>query len=253
MRRDSIPSSPWPVNEDRHAPYPSDLSPDTQCGIPMPTRPDCIEARLSDKTRETAWTVALTGGIAAGKSAVSRRFEALGVHVWDADAAAREVVAPDTPGLAAIVETFGHGILQVDGSLDRRALRKKVFADDKARRRLESIVHPRVDAWLREHAHADDGPWCLLAIPLLAETWPQYEWVDRILLVEASAETRIARLMRRDGIDETAARRMLEAQASDEARRALADDVIDNNGDESALDAAVQRLHQRYLALASAR
>lgn len=206
---------------------------------------------MTDTPHHTPWVVALTGGIAAGKSAVSRRFQALGVHVRDADVAAREVVAPGTSGLAAIVETFGHDILQADGSLDRRALREMVFANEERRRRLEAIVHPRINAWLRERGHGDDGPYCLLAIPLLAETWPQYEWVDRILLVEASVEARIARLTQRDGIDEAAARRMLDAQASDEARRALADDVIDNNGVESDLDAAVERLHQRYLELSS--
>lgn len=194
--------------------------------------------------------MALTGGIAAGKSAVSRRFEALGVHVLDADVAARDVVAPGTSGLVAIVEAFGHDILQADGSLDRRALRERIFADKEGRRRLEAIVHPRVDAWLRERSHADEGPYVMLAIPLLAETWPQYEWVDRILLVEASTEARIARLTQRDGIDETAARRMLEAQASDEARRALADDTIDNNDDLDALNAVVEKLHRHYLKLA---
>lgn len=206
---------------------------------------------MSDTPRPAPWIVALTGGIAAGKSAVSRRFEAHGVHVLDADVAARDVVASGTSGLAAIVEAFGHDILQADGNLDRRALRERVFADKEGRRRLEAIVHPRVDAWLRERSRADNGPYVMLAIPLLAETWPQYEWVDRILLVEASAEARIARLTQRDGIDEAAARRMLEAQASDEARRALADDVIDNNGVESDLDAAVERLHQHYLELSS--
>ncbi|HET7662588.1 MAG TPA: dephospho-CoA kinase [Rhodanobacteraceae bacterium] len=207
---------------------------------------------MTDTPRHTSWIVALTGGIAAGKSAVSRRFEALGIHVRDADVAAREVVAPGTSGLAAIVETFGHDILQADGSLDRRALREMVFANEERRRRLEAIVHPRINAWLREQGHADDGPYCLLAIPLLAETWPQYEWVDRILLVEASTEVRIARLMQRDGIDEAAARRMLDAQASDEARRALADDVIDNDGDLDALNVAVEKLHRHYLELAAA-
>ncbi|HET6587302.1 MAG TPA: dephospho-CoA kinase [Oleiagrimonas sp.] len=206
---------------------------------------------MSDTPRPAPWIVALTGGIAAGKSAVSRRFEAHGVHVLDADVAARDVVAFGTSGLAAIVEAFGHDILQADGNLDRRALRERVFADKEGRRRLEAIVHPRVDAWLRERSRADNGPYVMLAIPLLAETWPQYEWVDRILLVEASAGARIARLTQRDGIDEAAARRMLEAQTSDEARRALADDVIDNNGVESDLDAAVERLHQHYLELSS--
>ncbi|HET7663036.1 MAG TPA: dephospho-CoA kinase [Rhodanobacteraceae bacterium] len=207
---------------------------------------------MTDTPRHTSWVVALTGGIAAGKSAVSRRFEALGIRVQDADVAAREVVAPGTSGLAAIVEAFGHDILQADGSLNRRALREHVFADKEGRRRLEAIVHPRVNAWLRERGRNDKGPYGLLAIPLLAETWPQYEWVDRILLVEASTEVRIARLMQRDRIDEASARRMLDAQASDEARRALADDVIDNNGDLDALNVAVEKLHRHYLELAAA-
>lgn len=189
----------------------------------------------------------MTGGIAAGKSAVCRAFEAHGVHVHDADVAAREVVAPGTPGLAAIVETFGPRMLDANGELDRRAMREQVFADAEARRRLEAIVHPRVDAWLRERVRADTGPYCLLAIPLLAETWPQYAWVDRVALVEAPLASRIARLTQRDGIDAAAAQRMLDAQASDAARRALADDIIDNSGDLTALDAAVERLHQRYL------
>ncbi len=204
---------------------------------------------MADMKAESWRNVALTGGIAAGKSAVGRRFEARGIHVYDADTAAREVVAPGTAGLAAVVDAFGQDVLRTDGSLDRRALRERVFADADARRRLEAIVHPRVDVWLRERAAADSGPWCLLAIPLLAETWPQYQWVDRVLLVEAAPEVRIARLMQRDGIDRDAARRMLEAQAGDDARRALADDVIDNNGDEAALDAAVETLYRRYQAL----
>lgn len=193
-----------------------------------------------------ARTVALTGGIAAGKSAVSRRFEARGIHVHDADVAAREVVAPGTEGLAAVVRAFGETVLQADGGLDRRALRTRVFTDPDARRRLETIVHPRIDAWLRERVAAEAGTWCLLAIPLLAETWPQYRWVDRVLLVEAPPDVRIARLIRRDGIDTAAAQRMLASQAGDAERRALADDIIDNSGHEAALDAAVDALVRRY-------
>ncbi len=193
-----------------------------------------------------ARTVALTGGIAAGKSAVSRRFASHGIHVHDADVAARDVVATGTDGLAAVVEAFGPAVLRPDGQLDRRALRATVFADAEARQRLETIVHPRVDAWLRARVAAETDAWCLLAIPLLAETWPQYRWVDRVLLVDTSPDTRIARLIQRDDIDSATARRMLAAQASDAERRALADDIIDNNGDEAALDIAVDALIQRY-------
>lgn len=207
---------------------------------------------MSEPAPPHAWTVALTGGIAAGKSAVSRRFEALGIGVHDADVAAREVVAAGTSGLARITEAFGETILQPDGSLDRRALREKVFADADARHRLEAIVHPRVDTWLRDRIAMDTGPWCLLAIPLLAETWPQYQWVDRVLVVEAPRATRIARLIRRDGIDEHAAQRILDAQAGSGQRRALADDIIDNSGDEAALDTAVKRLARHYRDLSAA-
>jgi len=195
--------------------------------------------------------IALTGGVAAGKSAVARRFEARGVHVYDADVAAREVVELGTDGLAAVVDAFGSDVLDSVGRLDRPAMRQRVFADPLARRKLEAIIHPRVRHWLNEHVAADTGPYCLLAIPLLAENIESYRWVDRVLLVDAPESLQLARLVLRDGIDETLARRMLAHQASRAERLALADDVIENSGDEAALDEAVADLHQRYLALAS--
>lgn len=200
-----------------------------------------------------AYVVALTGGIASGKSAVARRFEALGIAVHDADIAAREVVKPGSEGLAAIVQAFGPGVLDDQGALDRAAMRRRVFADDMARRQLEAITHPRVRAWLRERAAADLGPYCILAIPLLAENIAHYRWVDRILVVDAPESVQLERLVRRDGIDEALARRMIERQANREERIALADDLIENAGEEAALDAAVAALHQRYLALAKDR
>lgn len=193
--------------------------------------------------------VALTGGIAAGKSAVARRFEALGVGVHDADVAAREVVEPGSAGLAAVVAAFGAEVLDPAGRLDRPAMRQRVFAEPAARRTLEAIIHPRVRQWLRERAAADRGPYCLLAIPLLAENIGHYRWVSRVLLVDAPESLQISRLMARDAIDESLARRMLSQQATRAQRLALADDVIENSGDESALDAAVDALHQRYLLL----
>jgi dephospho-CoA kinase len=200
-----------------------------------------------------AYVVALTGGIASGKSAVTRRFEALGIGIHDADVAAREVVKPGSEGLAAIVQTFGSGVLDGEGHLDRAAMRRRVFADDMARRQLEAITHPRVRAWLRERAAADGGPYCILAIPLLAENIAHYRWVDRVLVVDAPENVQLERLVRRDGIDEALARRMIERQATRQQRLAIADDVIENTGEESALDAAVSALHQRYLALAKDR
>lgn len=198
-----------------------------------------------------ALVIALTGGIAAGKTAVARRFEALGVHVRDADVAAREVIEPGTAGLAAVVDAFGAGVLDGTGRLDRAAMRRRVFADPAARKTLEGIIHPLVRQWLHRRALAERGPYCLLAIPLLAENIEHYRWVDRVLLVDAPESLQLARLTLRDGIDEALARRMLAHQASRAERMALADDVIENGGDEAALDHAVAGLHQRYLALST--
>jgi dephospho-CoA kinase len=203
--------------------------------------------------RPHALVIALTGGIAAGKTAVARRFEGLGIAVHDADVAAREVIEPDTTGLAAVVDAFGVSVLNEGGRLDRPAMRQRVFADPSTRKVLEAIIHPRVRQWLRERALAECGPYCLLAIPLLAENIAHYRWVDRVLVVDVPESVQITRLIARDGIDETLARRMLAQQASRAERLALADDVIENSGDESALDRAVAELHQRYLVLAGTR
>jgi len=196
--------------------------------------------------------IAMTGGVASGKSAVTRRFEALGVHIHDADVAARAVIEPGTPGLTAVIDAFGANVLDASGRLDRPVMRQRVFADPGARQMLEAIIHPLVRQWLHERAVADSGLYCLLAIPLLAEHIEHYRWIDRVLVVDATEDVQIARLMTRDGIDETLALRMLAHQASRSERLALADDVIENSGDESLLDQTVAELHQRYLALASA-
>lgn len=201
----------------------------------------------------TPFVIGLTGGIASGKTAVAERFKALGVHVYDADVAAREVVAPGTPGLQSIIEVFGRDVLQPDGSLDRRAMRARIFQDEQARAALESIVHPQVRQWLTRRIAADTGPYCLVAIPLLAETWPQYAWVNRVLVVDAPDAVRIERLVRRDAIDADLARSMLAAQASRERRLDRADDVIDNSGTPDQLDTAVTTLHRKYQALAANR
>jgi dephospho-CoA kinase len=198
-----------------------------------------------------AFVVGLTGGIAAGKTAVARRFEALGVPVHDADVAARAVIEPDSEGLAAIVAAFGEDVLDAAGRLDRSAMRQRIFAEPAAKQMLEGIIHPRVRAWLHERAMADHDPYCLLAIPLLAENIDHYRWVDRVLLVDAPEAVQLDRLIRRDHIDAALARRMLEQQASRAQRQAIADDIIDNSGSEAALDHEVAALHRRYLALAA--
>ena len=195
--------------------------------------------------------VALTGGVAAGKSEVTRRFEALGVNVYDADVAARAVVEPGEPALTEIEFVFGPEVMNEDGTLNRRTMRERVFGDADARTKLEGIVHPRVREWLRRRVAADRGAYCMLAIPLLAETWPQYAFVDRVLVVDAPDELRIERLIRRDRVTRAQAKQTLAAQVARERRLALAHDVIVNDGDAAHLDAEVAALHSRYLELAA--
>ena len=199
------------------------------------------------------YIIGVTGGVASGKSEVTRRFEALGVAVADADLAAREAVAAGSPGLAEVVSTFGPGVLTTAGELDRTAMRQRVFEDPAARQRLEAIIHPRVRAWLRQECEAALGPYAIAAIPLLTEGGGRdaYPWIDRILVVDVPVEVQIKRLMRRDEVDLALAGAMLAAQASREARLAIADDVIVNDGALEALDGEVARLDQLYRELAT--
>jgi dephospho-CoA kinase len=195
------------------------------------------------------FTVALTGGIASGKSEVERRFAARGVEIIDADLVAREVIAVGTPGLARIVAAFGSKVLGPDGALDRKAMRERVFADADARHRLESIIHPLVRTTLQERAARVRSAYGMLVIPLFVESG-EYHWVDRVLVVDVPRETQIQRLCARDGITEELAEAMLAAQASREQRLAIADDVIDNTTSLEALDDNVEALHRHYLSLA---
>jgi len=199
----------------------------------------------------SGFVVALTGGIASGKSAVERRFEARGIHAYDADVAARAVVEPGSEALAEVARTFGTGALDAEGRLDRAAMRQRVFDDPSARATLEGILHPRIRTWLCDAVAADRGPYCILSIPLLVENREHYAWVDRVLVVDAPEAARIERLTRRDGIDAGLATKMIRAQASRERRLAIADDVIVNDGDEAALDAKVVALDRRYRELAA--
>ena len=200
----------------------------------------------------SSFIVGLTGGIASGKSEVSRRFEALGIAVADADIAAREVVAVGSAGLAAIAELFGAEVLQADGSLDRAWLRQRVFANPDERRALEAITHPAIRARVREVCEAAESPYAIAAIPLLTEVGGRasYPWLQRILVVDAPEEVQLARLLSRDNIDAALAERMIQAQASRSQRLALADDVIVNDGHPDALQACIEALDVRYRELA---
>jgi dephospho-CoA kinase len=184
--------------------------------------------------------IGLTGGIGSGKSTVSALLAERGAQVVDADVLAREVVEPGTPGLAAIAESFGDGVLTADGALDRPALAAVVFGDPAARARLDGIVHPLVRSRAVELITAmPDDAVVVQDIPLLVETG-QAGAFDLVLVVEADLETRVARLVQR-GLSEADARARIAAQATDEQRRAVADVVLDNSGTPDELAAQVDR------------
>ncbi|MGF1614926.1 MAG: dephospho-CoA kinase [Gammaproteobacteria bacterium] len=195
--------------------------------------------------------VGLTGGIASGKTTVADLLASFGVPVIDADVLARELVRAGKPAFDEVVTTFGRDILDAQGGLDRGRLRTLVFADPEKRRRLEAILHPRVRAEMRRRVRAIAAPYCVLSIPLLLESGQQ-DLVDRIVVVEAPLGLQIARAQRRDGTDTQTLEAMVNAQASRTARRAAADDIIDNSGDLAELRAQVMMLHVRYLQLAAA-
>lgn len=197
------------------------------------------------------FVVGLTGGVASGKSAACMRFVERDIAVFDADIAAREVVRRGEPAFDAIVGFFGDEVLGADGELDRRSLRQRTFSDATQRKALEAIVHPQVRSWLRARVAADPGRCCILAIPLLAETWPQYAWVNRVAVVDVPRELQIERLLRRDGISPELAQAMLAAQVGREERLALADDVIDNSRDLAHLYTQVDTLAARYRDMAT--
>lgn len=195
--------------------------------------------------------VAVTGGIASGKSVLTAQFETIGVPVADADVAARAVVEPGTPALVEIADTFGPTVLDPAGRLDRRAMRERVFAEPGARKALEAIVHPRVREWLRDAVARWGEPYGLLIVPLLAENAASYAWVDRVLVVDVPEQVQIERLMARDGIDRTLAEAMLAAQASREQRLAIADDLHDATAPLAELATEVADRHARYMELAA--
>ncbi len=193
--------------------------------------------------------VALTGGIAAGKTLVSDAFSKHGVPVIDADIIARDVVRPGSDGLNALIDAFGVGILTAEGHLDRTAMRRRVFSNPEELATLNAIVHPLIGARMQYMAAIADAPYVLAVIPLLCEGAPK-DWIDRILVVHADTRLRTQRLLQRDGIDAPLAKSMLATQCSDEQRLQLADDIILNHGSRDDVHHRVAQLHGFYTQLA---
>jgi dephospho-CoA kinase len=196
-----------------------------------------------------ALLIALTGGIASGKSAVAEEFAKLGVPVLDTDQIARDVVAPGMPVLGQLVAEFGSEILDADGRLDRSHMRERVFSDPAQRRKLEAITHPAIRKELARRSATAGGSYQVHVIPLLVETG-RAEAYDRVLVVDCPEEAQIERLLARDGTSREQAEEILAAQASREERLNAAHDVIENTGTLADLQRFVQTLHRNYALLA---
>ena len=193
-----------------------------------------------------ALVVGITGGIGSGKSEVTRRFEAHGIVVVDADIAARIIVEPGGAALAAIAGHFGNNIILADGSLDRAALRQRVFADEDERRWLEQLTHPLIGEEIRRQLAAADSPYSILSSPLLLET-QQKQLADCVVVVDVPEALQLERASRRDGNSQEQIRRIMAAQMRREDRLDLADIVIDNSRPLSELDTVVDELHKEFL------
>jgi dephospho-CoA kinase len=190
--------------------------------------------------------VGITGGIGSGKSAATRRFEELGITVVDADIVARIIVEPGKPALAAITEHFGAAILQRDGTLDRAALRARVFSDESERRWLEQLTHPLIGQEIVDQLSASRSPYTLLSSPLLLDT-SQKALTDFVVVVDAPEALQLQRTVARDSNDEAQVKRIMDAQLGRDERLQLADIVIDNSGTLEDLHLQVDELHKEFL------
>ncbi len=195
--------------------------------------------------------VGITGGIGSGKSAVTERFQRLGITVVDADIAARIIVEPGGAALAAIADHFGQDVMAADGTLDRAALRQRVFANEGQRHWLERLTHPLIGQEISRQLAAADSPYSILSSPLLLET-QQKGLVDCVVVVDVDEQTQLQRATLRDGNSEEQIRRIMAAQMPRQQRLALADIVIDNSKSLVELDSVVSELHKEFLQRAEA-
>jgi len=201
---------------------------------------------LINTLRATKFIVGLTGGIGSGKSTVADLFVAKGIDIVDADIVAREVVAPNTPGLKAVVACFGEQVLQSDGALDRQKLREIVFNEQAAKENLNAILHPLIREEMLNQLLHTQSEYCLLVAPLLFENKLQ-SFADLTLAVDVSVNTQLDRTVQRDGGNLATIKGIIAAQISREERIELADDIIDNNQAISQLSQQVNELHKKYI------
>ena len=190
--------------------------------------------------------IGVTGGLGAGKSTVSRMFAKLGVPVVDTDEISRELTASGGTAISAIRDGFGDSVFNLDGNLNRAALRAQILEDDGARRRLERILHPLIRAQVEKRLAVVEAPYVLVVIPLLVETGAYDNLLDRVLVVDCDESTQLQRSLARGGWSETEIRAMMAKQASRKGRLARADDVLDTDCDLVELDSRVSALDKKY-------
>ena len=195
----------------------------------------------------SAFIVGLTGGIGSGKSVVAESFAAHGIRIIDADVVAHMLTAADGAAIPAIRTKFGTEIIASDGSLDRAAMRKLVFADANARKQLEAILHPMIRAECDRLCREADSPYVILVVPLLIESAAYRQRISRLAVVDCPEEIQIARAMARSHLTRSEVERIMAAQTTRQARLAAADDVINNTGSRDELKAQIAELHQTYL------
>jgi len=193
--------------------------------------------------------IALTGGVASGKSSVANVFKNLGATIIDADVIAHQITKnPEI--LQTITSHFGAEILQTDGYLNRRKLRGIIFSDDNERYWLENLLHPSIINEMKTQIKKIEHDYCILVIPLLTEKSSLIDFIDRVCVVDVAESVQIARIIQRDQIDQATAVAMLRAQASRVERNNIADDIIDNSEDQETLQHTVELLDKKYIALA---
>jgi len=195
--------------------------------------------------------VGLTGGIGSGKSAAADEFAKLGAAIVDSDAIAHELTGPNGLALPEIRKIFGEKAIGPDGAMDRKRMRDHVFAHPQAKRQLEGLLHPLIRDESRRRIAAATAPYVVHVVPLLIESPDYRSRVDRVLVVDAPEEIRVARVRARSGLSADEVRAIMRTQAPSAERLAAADDVIENGGERDALRKQVAALHQKYLQFAS--
>lgn len=193
------------------------------------------------------FSIGLTGGIGCGKSTVANLFAARGATIVDTDEIAHSLTAANGAAMPALLAEFGDGAADANGAMDRAKMRELVFSDSGAKARLEAILHPRIRAATLTAASAS-GSYVIFAVPLLVESGGWVERVNRVLVIDCLESLQVARVMQRNGLSEAQVNAIMATQATRAMRLAAADDVIDNNGDLTALEPQIALLHEVYLA-----